>query len=215
MKKQYETEVWGALTKDEFEKFLAIFSKKFGEPKNVNRLSMQITDYARHDLDTRIRVTNGEAEIMQKIGDWDAATREELFINVSADTETIYKHWRVLNNILNQKTALKTIMQMQNYVFTDKDYEIKLTHQFGKSDHYSFEVEVFQGNESPVEICDKLGLKPDLTLKDAEFWDAFNKKVNIQAQDLKDKEVEAILSAWFSTSKKVKKTYRERKSDNV
>jgi Trp operon repressor len=99
MLQTFETEVLGFLTKKQFEKFIDILNARIGKARRTKRLSIQITDYAKQDLDTRIRITNGEAEIMQKVGDWNAKTREEISVMLPTIPDIIFQHWQILNHI--------------------------------------------------------------------------------------------------------------------
>lgn len=153
MQQTFETEVLGVLQKNEFEELKSKVEGKLGKPRTVKRLSMQATDYSRRDLDTRIRITNGQAEIMQKIGDWDAKTRQELGIALPLVPEVIHRHWQVLNNILNSSNVQKNIIQMDSYIFKTDEYEIKFTRQYGGEDAYNFEIESFRSEIDPVHIC--------------------------------------------------------------
>ncbi|HJP96536.1 MAG TPA: hypothetical protein VJ843_04145 [Candidatus Saccharimonadales bacterium] len=194
MQRTFETEVLGQLTKEQFDRFKHSIEKKLGPPKQVKRLSMQITDYAKRNLDTRIRITNGAAEIMQKVGDWDAKTREEISVQLLSIPDEIYGHWQILDHMLDAPAVQKRIIQMDSYLFITPRYEIKLTHQSGVSDVYNFEVESFQRNVDPIEVCNEFELKPDLEPKSAEYWEEFNEQVNLNARKMKDEEILQTIS---------------------
>ncbi len=72
-----ETEVSGILSKQQFDESIKLFSKQFGDPRRSDRLSIQFTDPSGNNVDTRIRLTKSELELMQKTGSWHNKTRTE------------------------------------------------------------------------------------------------------------------------------------------
>lgn len=200
MKKIFETETYGQLSKQEFEKFKAELSKNsiFTRKETVKRLSVQITDHARSDLDTRIRITNGKVEIMQKVGDWNAASREELSVGLQATAEDVFRVFLILDNILNADTVQKTVIQMESYTFLTDDFEVKLTHQLGGGEAYNFEVETFAEGLDPKEICKEFNLIPDLAPKDAVYWEDFNKRVNLDIRKIGKEQLFDIIRSYCS-----------------
>jgi hypothetical protein len=191
-----ETEVLGQLTIAQFDSFRSLFDAKLRTPKHMRRLALQMSDFANRTLDTRIRITNGRAEIMQKVGDWDAKTRQEISISLPSDPAVIFSHWQVLDHILVASTVQKNIIQMESYVYNTPAYEVKLIHQSGREDAYSFEVESLDDSCDLTAVCQDLGLEPNLMAKDAAYWDAFNQRVNMRARDLTDTEIRAIIAKY-------------------
>ena len=192
-----EKELLSLIDQNEFEEKLKQFSQKFG-PYNTNRrLSIQITDYNRQDLDTRIRITNGQTKIMQKIGDWTSDTRQELEVDFVNNAEEILKLYKLTLNLLNSQNVETLIIQMNNYIFENDKFELKLTHQKGKQDKYNYEIEVFDHNDDPYEIANKLGLKLDLPENTIEYWKKWNKEVNINIKDLSEDEFLAVVSDYL------------------
>lgn len=195
---QMEKEVWGQLTHEQFDEKLLELKEKFGEPKKFQRLAIQITDYDRKDLDTRIRVDHGKVRIMQKIGDWNAEVREEVELEVPvANSKDVVKLYQLLNNLVSGEHISRMVMQFENYVFDEDDFEIKLTRQFGLQDVYSFEVEVKNTEHSPIEIAREYSLEPDLEEKDDKYWKDFSEKINISVDDIEKSELESIISKYL------------------
>lgn len=98
-----------------------------------------------------------------------------------------------MNNLVDDKNALKNIIQMENYLFDGDGFELKLTHQYGNDDSYNFEVESTAKNIDVEKICTELGLVPDLSPKDETYWNEFNKKINLDLRKMSRSELEGIL----------------------
>lgn len=198
MKKIFETEVYGLLSKQEFEKFKTELSKNdvFTRKETVKRLSVQITDHARNDLDTRIRITNGQVEVMQKVGNWNAISREELSVGLQVAAEDVFRIFLILDNIMNADTVQKTVIQMENYIFLTNDFEVKLTHQLGGGEAYNFEIETFAEGLDPKDICKEFNLIPDLAPKDAAYWEDFNSRINLDIRKIGQKRLLNIIRSY-------------------
>jgi hypothetical protein len=198
MKKILETEILGFVTRDQYEEMKEKLTKELGAKKTLKRLSLQIMDYKDNTIDTRIRITNGKAEIMQKYGDWKSETREEIDLPLPGNPQDIFKAWRIIYNLYEKESRIATIIQTNSItlVFDDK-FEIKLTHQFGKEDRYSYEVESLNDNLDPREAINLLGLPVDNSVKDSAFWKDFNNAVNIDALDIDFTEIESIISNYL------------------
>lgn len=196
--KHLEKEIWGQLTKEQFESKLAELVSVLGQPKIVKRLALQITDHNRKDLDTRIRIDQGRVRIMQKIGDWNAAIREELELDLSISTaKEVFALWKLLENLLIGDNVKKTLMQLENKIFDTDKFEIKLTHQFGVRDSYNFEIEVKDVNYDPIAIGQLYGLEPDLSIKDDKYWQEFNEKTNLDINTLSEQDLKEIISQYI------------------
>lgn len=196
-----EKELLTILSKIEYEKVLVRLTEEFGDPKIVKRLSLQCTDYSRVDIDTRIRITNGEAELMQKVGDWKNITkgkaRTEISVVLPSDVNTIARLYKIIRNLVNGASVENIIMQFENLVWKTKDFEFKLTHQFGKGDGYNCEVEVFDHSLSPKEMVLKYSVPIHLPTQTQDFWRKWNERVNLDANKLSDKELLDIISKYF------------------
>src|SRR3990167_6817356 len=72
------------------------------------------------------------------------------------------------------------IYQHDNYIFKQPDFEIKLTHQLGKTDKYNFEVEADTTKKELNQLLRELGLFELVTHTNAEFWDKWNEELNLR-----------------------------------
>lgn len=192
-----EKEILTILSKDEYNQVLKILTKKFGNPKIVKRLALQCTDYRWADIDSRIRITNGKAEIMQKVGDWKKVDRTELSVAIQSDSLVIFDMYKVFRNMMRDDQVLTPIIQLENRLFETNDFEVKLTFQFGKTDAYNCEVEVFDNNLEPLDIMEKLSIPVHLPEHTQDFWKKWNEKVNLDANKLSDTELLEIISKYL------------------
>ena len=115
-----EYEVWGLLTKKQFIRFLAIFRRCFGQPRRAKRLAISFWNPIRNkNLDTRIRITNKKAEIVQKFGQWENTKKSrltELVLSLPSDPKSVYLTYRILDNQIG-KAYPYSFLQYENYLF--------------------------------------------------------------------------------------------------
>jgi len=191
-----EKELLTILSKEESDNVLVSLEKEFGEPEIVKRLSLQSTDYRWADVDTRIRITNGKAEIIQKVGDWKKQNRHEITIPLPSDPKMIFDMYKIFMNAMRDEKVLTPIMQYENRLFKTKDFEIKLTYQFGKKDAYNCEIEVFDLNLEPDDLAKKYNIPVHLPAQTQDFWKKWNETVNLSATELTDKELLSIITKY-------------------
>jgi hypothetical protein len=191
-----EKEILTILSKQEYEDVFMRLQNKFGEPELVKRLSLQSTDYRWADVDTRIRITNGKAEVIQKVGDWKKQNRQEITIPLPADPKIIFDMYKVFMNAMRDEKVLTPIMQYENRLFKGKDFEIKLTYQFGKQDAYNCEIEVFDLTLEPEDLANKYHIPIHLPAQTQDFWKKWNETVNLSATELSDEELLGIISKY-------------------
>lgn len=192
-----EKEILSLTTKNFFEKSISRFTQEIGQPKKKKRLAMQVTDYNRNTLDTRIRITNGEVEIMQKKGEWSGESSFEISVPLIKDPEVILDAYKALRNMLESDNVETSIIQMESFVFDTEEFELKFTYQTGKKDVYNFEIEVKELNLDPKVIAEELGLKLELPGTDSEYWKRFNEEVNLCVKDLNDEEILEIIKKYL------------------
>jgi hypothetical protein len=193
-----EKEILTILTKEEYEKILADLEKRFGKAEIIKRLSLQATDYRCADVDTRIRITNGKAEIIQKVGDWKRSpTRAEIIIPLSSDPEIIFDMYKIFRNAMKDTRVQTPIMQYENRIFREKKFEIKLTYQFGKSDAYNCEIEVFDLKLEPAGIAQNYNIPIHLPTQTQGFWKRWNERINLSANELSDEELLKIIRKYL------------------
>lgn len=192
-----EKEILTILSKNEYDNALAGLERNFPKSKHIKRLAIQCTDVSRNDLDTRIRITNGKVQLMQKKGQWKSKTREEIEVDLASNPELVLKIFRILRNTMQGDKVRTSIIQTDSLVFENKDFEIKLTHQFGKSDKYNAEIEVFDAKIEPEEIAEKFDIPVHLPEHTATFWDNWSRTVNFCADKLSEKKLLTIIKKYL------------------
>ena len=196
-----EEESWGVLTKLKFNQLLDQFTKRFSKPIRSKRLAISFWDHNRNEVDTRIRITDGNAEIMQKIGDIGESKhrmRSEQKVNLPPDSEEIFNTYKILRVLIPGDNSCY-IYQYDNFVFEQPDFEIKLTQQSAKTDKYNFEVEVYGKKSKLNMILTNLGLSNMVTTTDAKFWDKWNDELNLKDTDLKDEQIKWLISTYLTS----------------
>jgi len=196
-----EKELLTILTKEEYEQVLTRLKREFGKPKIQKRLSLQSDDYGQTDIDTRIRITNGKAELMQKVGDWKNITKgkpcTEVSIPLPSDSDVVAGLYRIIRNLMKGTKIENIVMQFESYLWERGGVEIKLTHQFGKSDAYNCEFEVFDNSNNPKDLMDQYNVPINLPTQTEDFWRKWNQKVNLNANELSDEELLEIIKKYL------------------
>ncbi|GEM_PF-2296358 len=196
-----EKELLTILSKDEYKQVLDRLKEEFGEPKVQKRLSLQSDDYGQTDIDTRIRITNGKAELMQKVGDWRNITkgksRTEISIPLPSDADVIAGLYTIIRNLMRGTKIENIVMQFESFIWESEGIEIKLTHQFGRSDAYNCEFEVFEDSCKPEDLMKKYNVSINLPTQTEDFWRKWNEKVNLNANKLSDEELLEIIGKYL------------------
>ena len=195
-----EKEIWGEITKSEFDRHMSKFMELYGEPNIKHRLGLEINDYNNTELDTRIRITNGTAVIIQKVGKWDgdgAWEREEIELELPKDANYVYDLYEVLSNMVISNNKQTNTFQNENFIFMTEEVEIKLTHQFGKSDVYTYEVEALVDGVDTVKFCLENEFTVDASAKDEFYWKSFNEKVNANREEYTDEEFRGLIQKYL------------------
>lgn len=194
-----EQEAWGELTKDQFEEFLELFGERFGEPICHRRLSFSFWDRNRNDLDIRVKITDGKAELVEKEGwvenssEWKRTERE---VSLLSDADVIFNMVKIFQNLFPTDDPMP-VMQFENYVWQADEFEVKLSHQFGTGDKYNFEVESLNGESSLEEILKDLELIDLVKITDVEFWEKWNEVVNLDGNELSDEDVRNLIEEYL------------------
>jgi uncharacterized protein YjbK len=196
-----EKELLTILSEAEYKRVLTRLKKEFGEAMIQKRLSLQSDDYGQTDIDTRIRITNGKAELMQKVGDWKNITkgksRTEISIPLPGDVDVIAGLYIIIRNLMKGSKIENIVMQFESFIWESKGVEIKLTHQFGKSDAYNCEFEVFDSLHKPEDLMKKYDIPINLPKQTEDFWRKWNEKVNLNADNLTDGELLEIIKKYL------------------
>lgn len=194
-----EKEIWGVLTEELYETLHKIALKEFGPGKHKKRLAISYwnPNYNK-DLDTRIRITNGSPELVQKFGEWEnveVVNLREITIPLERNLTDIMNLHIVLDHA--HPKAPRQITQFENEVFASDSVELKLTKQIGKETAYTFELELLDATKDLLHIAEKYSLRDKITKTDVAFWDTWNKKVNILSDDISLAELEKLVSQYL------------------
>lgn len=194
-----EQEAWGQLTKEQFDGFLKLFSERFGEASMHRRLSFSFWDRNRKDLDIRVKITDGKAELVEKVGwvenssEWNRTEREARLLY---DACAIFNMVKIFQNLFPDDDPLP-VMQYENYVWQTGEFEVKLSHQFGTGDKYNFEVETLYGESDLQEILRDLDLTNLVKATDVNFWEKWNEAVNLDGNKLNDEEIRNLIKEYL------------------
>ena len=124
--------------------------------------------------------------------------KNEVELALPEDLDYFVELFEIIKNLLiYSETGFMRLLQFENALFKTKNYEVKLTHQYGKTDIYSFEVEVNKEEFDPVAISKKLGLEPDLSVKTNEFWMNYSDRVNFNIKDWTIDQLKGELSRYL------------------
>ncbi|BCX13984.1 MAG: hypothetical protein KatS3mg085_516 [Candidatus Dojkabacteria bacterium] len=197
-----EKEIRGFIEKGEFEFTIEKFTALLGSPKISKRVSLAIADYDNLTLETKIRITNGKVEIVQKVGEFTATDRQEITIKLeNLNSKALVDLFRTYKNFLkDKKNPMLTLIQHENYVFNNDRFEVKLFRQFGNDEFFAFEVEaLIEMEDSELEkFCKENGLIVDPLYNSYDSIQERNSKVNINLEDIDPKELESILDKYLN-----------------
>jgi len=196
-----EKELLTILSKDEYKQVMSRMQKKFGNPKNQKRLSLQANNYDNEDIDTRIRITDGEVELMQKVGDWKniikGKSRSETIIPLPKNAKLILALYKIICNLTRGPNAQTIVMQYSNLLWKADGFEIKLTRQFGKGEGHNCEIEVSDHTLDPSKVAKELDIPIHPPGQTQDFWKKWNEKVNLNADKLSDEELLEIVKKYL------------------
>ena len=99
--------------------------------------------------------------------------------------------------MLRGEKVRTAVIQTDSLIFENDDFEIKLTHQFGRTDKYNAEIEVFNTETEPEEIEEKFNIPIRLPEQTAEFWDNWSKEVNFSADELLQEDLKKLIEGYL------------------
>jgi hypothetical protein len=196
-----ESEITADISDTSFHKYIDKFTKSLGEPEIKRRISFMILQRG-SPLDNRIKITNGKARIVQKLKNEPNSSgkrvNEEVEIDIPDDLESVKLSIRMLQSFYRTYNieTLELIVQHENYIWEDQEFELKISRQFGNSELFVYEIET-HGDKTPEYIQDELGIKPD--------YDTFSKErqalrrdiVDIRLKTLSNKELDALITKYL------------------
>ena len=193
-----EKELWGTMPFDKYTKKVELFTKEFGEPRKSKRLALRFGPNERMYINTRIRITDGDAKLMQKVHERDESTADENELDIPNNSDYIINLFKTYKVLLQdfENTHFRLI-RFENLIFDTKDYEIKLTHQFGNDEIYSFEVEAKTEDADIKGFCEKYDLVPDPNASSDEFWVEYNKRVNVDVANWSDEQLREVIEEYL------------------
>lgn len=192
-----ETEIWGIIEKNEFPKILKEITGRLGKAQKKKRLAIEISDWSNQNLDTRIRITDGQAELVQKVGAWKARKKKEIQVDLPQDTELIMELVEILSNYVMNGNPRVQIFQYENFIFKTSEYELKLSHQFGKGSRFNFEIEALIKDVDLLEIANQFGLEEHNKKRDIAFWDKWNEVVSLNVLKLNKRNLKSMLKKYL------------------
>lgn len=195
-----ETEVRGELTSENFAKLIDKLKESASYKYEFNnRITFCYGDYSNQKLDMRVRITNGQPVIMQKVGNWQDLTRVEIETDIIKDTEHVFKTYKIISNIYASiPQSFETIIQHENHLFTNEKFELKLTKQFGKSNYYIFELEAKSNVVNLQEECKALELTIQDKFESEEDRKKRNTLVNLNPKELTEEEIKNLISTYLN-----------------
>jgi hypothetical protein len=201
-----EKEIIGEINKEIFNAKKLEFTNKFGNPVFKKRIGLMVFDRNNPQVDTRVRITNGKAEIMQKVIKADDgfghSEKLEISIKIPDTKEAVFDAFQTYKNLLVNKYNEKLILllvQTENYIWKTDDFELKLSYQFGKNDYFTFEIEALSEN------CDVSGAQKILGLNPTENHASPERKifratqVDLDASRMADKEILELINTYLSS----------------
>lgn len=192
-----EKEILTIINKEEYLALREKLEKVFASSKNTKRLAIQCTDTSNDELDTRIRISNKKVTLIQKVGKWKSKTREEIEIDLPKEADDILHIFKILRNMLKGDKVRTAVIQTDSLTFENNDFEIKLTHQFGRTDKYNAEIEVFDTKIEPEDIAEKFDIPIRLPEQTAEYWDNWSKEVNFSADELPEEDLKKLIEEYL------------------
>jgi len=187
MQKNIEVEVRGRLSDEKYEKLLAFMKENAEFLETKKRLLLDYSTFLpgegvkERTRDIRLRITNGQPEIITKIGSWGGKeSRKELSINTEKGSfDTLVQNYAVLG----YKKAILAVRNTE--VFQYKNIEFALVEVPGHSYYFEAERMAVSGEEEKIHeelrnVCEEI----DLVLFDNEGFYAYIEELNREANEV-------------------------------
>lgn len=163
------------------------------------RLGIILASYST-PIDTRLKITNGQAHLVQKIGNGltEVISRQEIDLKLDLPVAEILKLVRMLQNLGNTIPGFVSVVQQyDNRIFDLPDCEVKFYHQFGDNSFYGFELELTTEGTDIHQQLAELGLSLDGINKDEAYWHGYDLKYNLNALELSDPELISLIEKYL------------------
>jgi hypothetical protein len=199
-----ENEVIGEINKEIFTSKKIEFTKSFGEPSCKKRLGLMVFDRNNPDVDTRVRITNGKAEVMQKILKNEDGQghykKDEISFDINSSVDDIFNAFLTYTNLLQEKYSnglIRLLVQTENYIWKVENYELKISYQFGKNDYYTFEIEAINEKCDVKQVQSQLGLIPTENHASKERKEFRATQVDLNANEMSLEEVRSVIKNYI------------------
>lgn len=184
MSKDIEVEISGPLSKEKNTELINFFDKNGKKTNTKHRILIDYSTFLGDGLknrkkDIRLRITNGNPEIIIKLGDWNSSNhRKELSVFTEAGSfdrlVQIYAALGYTKGMLCERTT-------QVYMY--KDIEFALVEVPGHSFHYEAEIMSEEGDVASAkahieEVCKELGLEIFTDQGYMDYIETLNKEAN-------------------------------------
>lgn len=184
MTKNIEVEHSGPLTSEQAERLIAFFDKYGEKVTTKHRVLIDYSTFLGDGLehrkkDIRLRITNGNPEIIVKLGDWTSSNhRKELSVFTEAGSfDTLVQIYAALGykkGMLCERTT-----EVYNY----DDIEFAIVRVPGNSFHFEAEIMADENGIEAAknhirEVCEKLGLEIFTDEGCIAYIEKLNKEVN-------------------------------------
>ena len=165
--KNIEVEVRGSLPKEKVQELKTLFSTKGKLKESKKRLLIDYSAFipgqglGERDKDIRLRMTNGQPEIIVKLGNWGVdERREEISIKTEKGSfEELVKAFAAMN----LKKGMMAIRESEVYDYNGIEFAIVTV----PNHSYYFEAEKMSSEENSkddhqeiLKVCKELGLEP-------------------------------------------------------
>lgn len=188
MNRNIEIEIRGPLTKKKFDNLMGLFEKDGKKTAEKDRVIVDYSTFLEggvedREKDIRLRVTNGNPEIILKIGKWGGTeNRKELSVFTKSDFDTLVEMFGELG-------FLKGILCVRkSKIYEYQDIEFALVEVPGHSYYYEAE-KMARSSDDHAKItkkiqtvCKKLGLE---IFNQKQFFN-YIKKLNKEANEIFD-----------------------------
>ncbi|MFA6963774.1 MAG: CYTH domain-containing protein [Patescibacteria group bacterium] len=183
--KNIEVEVRGMLPKEKVERLKTLFAKDGRLKESKKRLLIDYSSFipgqelGDRDRDIRLRTTNGQPEIIVKLGNWGVdERREEISIKTEEGSfEELVKAFAAMN----MRKGMMAIRESEVYDYKGIEFAIVTV----PNHSYYFEAEKMSTEENSkqayqeiLEVCKDLGLEPFDQKGFLDYIDLLNKEAN-------------------------------------